>query len=175
MSYKFKYSSVNVLKQLPRSFTSLVISSFPLFSSSPQINTLLLPPFLLLPPLMCPAFPSISHPPCSISWAYVKRKQASAPWEGFLCTLPFRARSPSVARRQYGHALPGEEVGHGPRREALLDFIWVSVSWCEFRGRFCAPQRSVWEEAAWRSVKDKKWKLSEDEKGGRTKDTSVCW
>lgn len=31
---------------------------------------------------------------------------------------------------------PGEEVGHGSGMEALLDFIWMSVSWCEFLGRF---------------------------------------
>lgn len=49
---------------------------------------------------------------------------------------PLCARSPSVARRQYGHELPGKEVGHGPGMEALLDFIWVSVSWCEFLSRF---------------------------------------
>lgn len=34
---------------------------------------------LLSPPLISPAFPSNYHPPCSISGAYVKRKQASAP------------------------------------------------------------------------------------------------
>lgn len=62
-------------------------------------------------------------------------------------SLPLCARSPSVARRQYGHALPGEEVGHGPRREALLDFVSVSVSWCEFRSRFLCS-RALYERMA---------------------------
>ena len=100
--------------------------------------------------------------------------------------LPFCARSPSVARRQYGHALPGEEVGHGPRREALLDFIWVSVSWCEFLSRILCS-RALYERMAELhlvvkgiSMKDGKRqevKMNRGIKAGETKDASrsVCW
>lgn len=39
------------------------------------------------------------------------------------------ARSPSVAGRQYGHDLPGEEVRRGPGKEALLDFVMAVCVW----------------------------------------------
>lgn len=77
--------------------------------------------------------------------------------------LPFCARSPSVARRQYGHVLPGEEVGHGPRREALLDFIWVSVSWCEFLSRFLRG-RALYERATELHVVVKGISMKDDER-----------
>lgn len=65
---------------------------------------------------------------------------------------PSCARSPSVARRQYGHAMPGEEVGHRPGMEALLDFIWMSVSWCEFLSRFFFSSLCVCERENYRAA-----------------------
>ncbi len=89
----------------------------------------LTPPFSpLLHPLQVHPAPSRGHMSRGSKHLLLERDFVSA-------ALPLRARSPSVARRQYGHALPGEEVGHGPRREALLDFILVSVSRCECLSR----------------------------------------
>lgn len=54
--------------------------------------------------------------------------------------LPFCARSPSVARRQYGHVLLGEEAGHGPRgRLCLISFgcLYLCVS---FSVDFCVAE-----------------------------------
>lgn len=50
--------------------------------------------------------------------------------------LPFRASSPSVARRQYGHALFGEEAGLGPRGRLCL----ISFGCLYLCGTFCVAE-----------------------------------
>lgn len=98
--------------------------------------------------------------------------------------LPFCARSPSVAQRQYGHVLPGEDVGHGPRREALLDFIWLSVSWCEFLSRFLCSRtlceritelHLVLKGIGTKDGGRREVKIKQGIKARGTKDAIACW
>lgn len=49
---------------------------------------------------------------------------------------PFCARSPSIARRQYGHVVPGEKVGHSPGGRLCLSLVRCQISFFIFtKGR----------------------------------------
>lgn len=140
-------------------------------------------PFLVLRPhfsfllsrLISPTFPSYSHPPCSISGAYVKRKQASAPWEGrrsaALCQKSVSRAAAVWPRTAWqGSGTRTRDGGSAWFHLGVCVLVWVS------------QQISVWENdraapGGERNQREGRWKTRRENetrvKGRWNK--SVCW
>lgn len=94
-----------------------------------QINTLILSPHLISPSV------SIHHAP---SRGICQEEASICSLRGISCMQ--LCHSVPAVHELHGGGMPvvwpGEEVGQGAEMEALLDFIWMPESWCEFLSRF---------------------------------------